>query len=112
MIIEWLDPWYGLGPDYASQARALECELSRELRSGHVLSGLDFEAVGKRGDRDDALFRLNDGSGRLALVHLTWSGKQEHPPWPSTLLFASVQDWIERGLLPDHTEYVSGELTD
>jgi hypothetical protein len=40
---------------------------------------------------DDYLFQLDDG--RYAHVHLTFSRKQERPPWPGTALFGSLADW-------------------
>jgi hypothetical protein len=101
--IEWLEPWYELGPDDADRARGFE----RELPPGHPLAGIPLEAVGKRDDNDDVLLRLKDGSGRLAVVHLTWIGKPERPPWPATALFENDADWFERGLWPDHEEYAS-----
>jgi hypothetical protein len=51
---------------------------------------------------------VNDGSGRLALVHLTWTGQREIPPWPQSMLFANEADWIEQGMGPDHDETVAG----
>jgi hypothetical protein len=108
VAIEWLEPWYQLGSEDAERVRAFEYELSRELGPGHVLARVPIEAFGKRDDCDDVLFRLKDGSGRFAVVHLTWTGKQDQPPWPATELFDSEADWIERGLRPDHQEYVSG----
>jgi hypothetical protein len=38
----------------------------------------------------DALFVLTDG--RVAEVHLTWRA-DNHPEWPSTRLFASLDAW-------------------
>jgi hypothetical protein len=33
------------------------------------------------------LFFINDGSGRVAEVHLTWSKKQERLPWPISRIY-------------------------
>jgi hypothetical protein len=108
MDIEWLEPWYALGSEDAERARAFEFELARELSPGHPLAGVPVEAFGKRDDNDDVLFRLRDGSGRLAVVHLTFIGKPDRPPWPAMALFDNDTDWFERGLLPDHQHYVAG----
>ncbi len=43
-------------------------------------------------DEDDVLFRLDDGE-TVAVVHLTWSGKAEPAPWPSTRTYLSFADW-------------------
>ena len=108
VAIEWLEPWYPLGPEDAERVRAFERELALEVAPGHRLAGIPVEAFGKRDDCEDVLFRLTDGSGRLAVVHLTWTGKRDQPPWPLTELFDGEADWVERGLRADHQQYVSG----
>jgi hypothetical protein len=106
MNIEWLEPWKPIeDPDFA---RAIEDELNRERSSAHALSGLPLVAIGQHTGTDDFLFRVDDGSGRLALVHLTWAGKRETPPWPQSMLFADVADWIDQGMRPDHDETTAG----
>jgi hypothetical protein len=100
--IDWLDPWKPItDPDLA---RAFEGELARELAPGHALAGLPLQAIGQHGGTDDFLFQVNDGSGRVALAHLTWSGRRETPPWPESLLFSSVAEWVQQGMRLDHEE--------
>jgi len=65
-------PWQQLGT-----SDALMSELHRELAPGHALFGVPLNAIARRLDSDDVLVSLNDGSGRVALVHLTWRGKPE-----------------------------------
>jgi hypothetical protein len=72
------EPWYPIID--VTAARTLADELARELGEGHLLFDVAVEAVARRADRDDVLFRLLDGSGRLALVHLTWRGEVEPAP--------------------------------
>lgn len=68
-----------------------EAELEREVAPGHVLMGLEVAGVGRRRDRDDALFALSTGG--WAIVHLTWTGKAEADPrWPSTQTFRDPAD--------------------
>ena len=81
-----------------SRARALEAELARELVAAHSLFGVPVTAIGLGGSGDDVLFRLLDGTERLALVHLTWRSSAEPPPWPHTTLFADETDWNARKL--------------
>ena len=60
-------------------------------------------------DNDDVLFYLPEGPALLAVVHLTWSDrtpeKDTRLPW--TTLYASVAEWIEKGLDRDAQEYGS-----
>jgi hypothetical protein len=67
------------------------------------LFGLSVVALARRYDRDDVLFELADG--RVAEVHLTWTGKPERDPcWPETTIFGSCALWIEERMKPLHEE--------
>jgi hypothetical protein len=104
--MEWIFPWVpveALGPHFAA---TFEQVLKREVAPGHPLYGIPAQAIGKRDISDDVLFRLLDGSGRVAEVHLTWtSSPPERPPWPSTGIFASLEEWAEESMRPDHEQF-------
>jgi hypothetical protein len=103
--VEWLEPWYSIAKN-PCQIMGMEAELHRELRSGHPLFGLPVQAVGRRGDCDDILFRLLDGTGRVAVVHLTWThNPPEQPPWPDTIIYADYEAWVSQGMRADHGEF-------
>jgi hypothetical protein len=70
-----------------AEANALLAELRRELPAAHPLASLPLRAVGRRSDCDDVLFAVEDGSGRVMTVHLTWRGSQEVLPWPASSLY-------------------------
>jgi hypothetical protein len=81
----------------------MELELIRELADEHPLYGLSVRTLARRGDCDDVLFAIEDGTGRVAAVHLTWTqNPPEQPPWPGTTLFPSLDDWVIGGMLSDH----------
>lgn len=85
-----LEPWFA-----TTDLRLVE-ELRRELRPGHVLEGIEVSAIGQRKDRDDILYALQDGSNRVAVVHLTYSKSSEtSPSYPTTRLFANLELWLE-----------------
>lgn len=90
--MEWIKPWQPF--DVPSHVESFEAELRRELSPGHRLSGLPLRAIGRRPDRDDALFAIEDGSGRVAQVHLTWLGAEERLPCPVARIYNDVADWI------------------
>ena len=98
--MDWLEPW---GPVTKEHATALVAELVAELRPGHALHGIGATALGARADQDDVLFALDDG--RVAVVHLTWAGSRERPPWPGTRVYADLGDWIARGMAADHANW-------
>lgn len=104
----WLDPWCDvadLGPEFAA---TFERVLAREVAPGHPLYGVPVAAVGKRYGTDDVLFRLLDGSGRVAVVHLTWTrSPPERPPWPATGVYADEAEFVAERMRPDHDEFVA-----
>ena len=75
--VQWIEPWQPI--DTPSEADALRVELSRELPPAHPLSGLPIRAIARRRDDDDVLFAIEDGSGRVASVHLTWRAARRGP---------------------------------
>jgi hypothetical protein len=100
--IDWLEPWSRIGKD----ERGLVAELKRELGPWHPLFGLHAIPVARRYDDDVVLFALPTYQQPLAVVHLTWSGRREADArWPATEFFASLEEWVERGMKPDHQEY-------
>ena len=64
----------------ATHARALHTELEAELSIGHPLHGLDCRVVAKALPQDEVVVVAGE---LVALVHLTWSGRREQPPFPT-----------------------------
>jgi len=101
--VEWLEPWHSVAED-AAQVAGMERELQRELARGHPLFGLPVRTLG--GDCDDVMFAVEDGSGRVAVVHLTWTQTvPERPPWPETAFYPSLQAWATDGMRSDHADF-------
>src|SRR4051794_32500517 len=99
-MIELLEPWRSV-----TEADRLhfEEELRRELMPGHVLAGTTVRAIARRQDCDDVLFEIiGDG---VAVVHLTWA-RETSASWPRTERFASMADWVERRMKPDHADFI------
>jgi hypothetical protein len=102
--MEFLEPWCAVG---ANSAR-LEAELRAELGPKHALYGRRMRAVAQRQDCDDVLFVSIDEPSLVAVVHLTYANRPEIDPlWPETHLFASMEDWMERGMKVDHADFVA-----
>ena len=70
------EPWEAVTSDFSG-------ELKKEVPIGHILYGVPTMAIARRCDCDDFLFKLDDDSGRYAIVHLTWR-KEVDPAWPAT----------------------------
>jgi hypothetical protein len=102
----WLEPWCDIADLGPERAASFEQVVAREVAPGHPLYGVPVVAVGQRGGTDDVLFRLGDGSGRVAVVHLTWTrSPPERPPWPATEVYASADVFAEERMRPDHEEF-------
>jgi hypothetical protein len=81
-------------------------ELGRELSAGHPLFGLPVRTIGQRQDCDDVLFAVEDGTGRVAVVHLTWTySPPEQPPWPATFVYPNFKTWLAEGMHRDHDDF-------
>lgn len=100
---EWLEPWESTEHAEENYLRTFAEQLARETSRGHQLYGAPVKLIG-RGNGDDALFALQDGSGRVAEVHLVWQGKQR-PPWPTTTIFESIAEWRVKSMHPAHLEW-------
>jgi hypothetical protein len=72
------------------QRRAIANELVAELSPEHPLFGHPGEVIARSEASDDVLLLLEDG--RWAIVHLTWRGAPERPPWPVATAYDSAQD--------------------
>ncbi|MBV7417233.1 hypothetical protein KW830_02050 [Comamonas sp. CMM03] len=101
---DWLEPWTSTTGARDSYLRTFAEQLARETSPGHALHGVPVQLIG-RGNGDDALFALLDGTGRVALVHLVWQGQQT-PPWPATAIFASLEAWRTEHMVPESREWL------
>ena len=101
--MQWLEPWSGTEESEDSYRRTFAEQLARETSRGHVLHGIAVHRIG-RGNGDDALFELLDGTGRVAEVHLVWQGRQK-PPWPATAIFSNLEEWRIQRMIPEHQEW-------
>jgi hypothetical protein len=81
-------------------------QLAIEMPPGHALYGVPTKLLARRHD-DDALYELLDDSGRVANVHLTSSKTMERLPWPRTDVYASLQEWSDKVMVPEHEEWSS-----
>jgi hypothetical protein len=93
-------PWVPIG----DSASAFVVELGREISQGHVLSGKSVEAIARRLDRDDVLFRVGSN---FAVVHLAYSGRESDAAYPATELYKSWLHFVDERVARDSAEYGS-----
>jgi hypothetical protein len=103
-FFEWLDPWWSVAGKDESFRETFSKQFEREVPPGHLLYGLPVRLVA-RGNGDDCLFEIVDGSGRFAYVHLTWSKGPERLPWPDGEVFESLGEFRTKRMLVDHQDF-------
>ena len=67
-------------------------ELASEPKPGHPLFGQAWTIVARARPRDEVVVTTDSD---VYLVHLTWAGVREQPPWPSTTAFKSAAEFEE-----------------
>jgi len=97
--MELLIPWLA-----SKESSRLDAQLAKELPTGHVLAGIPVHSLAERQDCDDVLFQLDDGSGRVVVVHLTYSFNVS-AAWPATEFFPSFAAWENDRMRPDHLDF-------
>ena len=98
--IDWLEPWS------PCSLATIERQAQKEIPLGHALWGQTLIAIGRRQDCDDVLFFLPDHSRPLAVVHLTWAGKQEpDSQFPLSRFFSSLNEFLDECMKKDHEDF-------
>jgi hypothetical protein len=80
-------PWWQ--PDETGLAALLR-ELKSELSPGHPLYRLPVDVRSRCGACDEVLISVVGGT--FSLVHLSWSGRPEHPPYPLVTMIGPYKD--------------------
>jgi hypothetical protein len=97
--VDWPRGWQAIG---AAVGDGQQAELAREVAPGHPLFGLPTRAIGLGGSGDDVLFAVEDGTGRVAAVHLTWThNPPDCPPLPWAELYPSFSVWSAEEMQAD-----------
>ena len=97
---DWLSPW---SPISQNDRKGIEDELRREMPEGHVLAQCEILAIGASDNYDDFLFATDCPNKPIAAVHLTWSAETD-PAWPSTVVYASIDEWVV-AMNEDHVNF-------
>ena len=101
--IDWLEPWWSTEKQDGKFHSQFKRELESEVCTDHPLYGIETRLIA-RGNGDDALFELLDGSGRYAVVHLTWARHPEPLPWPTAELYNSLPSFVNDRMIPEHEQ--------
>jgi hypothetical protein len=104
--MEWLEPWRSAKGWSENSIGAFERQLQVEIDRDDPIFGIPVRIIG-RGNGDDAVFELPDGSGRVAFVHLQWE-KARDPGRLRTrsTVFASLDEFSEKVMRPEHADWL------
>ncbi|MBD9479091.1 hypothetical protein [Pseudoxanthomonas sp. PXM02] len=83
--------WFWSNP--GDQER-LFAEYARELPSVHPLANTSVHVIAHRKGNDDILVRWLDGQDRVAVVHLSWIGREERANHPIVEYVGSFSGFI------------------
>ncbi len=100
LIMNYLEPW----EKYHESDSYLVKELRREVCNKHILFSVDAQAIARRCDCDDVLFKLSNFTHQYAVVHLTYS-RESDSTFPITELYVDLEDWIKNRMIPDNQDY-------
>ncbi len=103
---EFLEPWWSTDKKGADFREAFLNQLKTEVCPDHVMYGLPVRMIGRDGGSDDTLFEILDGTGRFALVHLTWAKVQECLPWPGTAIYPNFDAFTMERMIPQNQDYL------
>jgi hypothetical protein len=106
--MEWLEPWWSIASLPQDFGERIIQQLTLEVPSGHVMFGLPVKLIA-RGNGDDALFEILEGTSRIADVHMTWSKGTQRLPWPITTIYASLAEWAATDMITDHLDWSEEE---
>ncbi|WP_405377393.1 RNA 2'-phosphotransferase [Nonlabens sp. Asnod3-A02] len=98
------NPWYFNFQEERDQI--IKEELKKEVHNKHSLYGkIDrLKLIGLHKPNDDCLFEDSE-SEKVYVIHPTWSGKKDRGIWPTTKNYRSLDEWIEKRLLPDQNDW-------
>ncbi len=84
----------------------LKAELKKEINNSHILYHKinQLRLIAFYNPDDDCLF-IDEVNNEFYVIHPTWSGEKENGIWPSTDKFESLNEWIEKRLVPDQEDW-------
>ncbi|MFK7969870.1 MAG: hypothetical protein AB8F95_05855 [Bacteroidia bacterium] len=101
--LDWLPPYeYALDLE-AETIEALIRELKLELPEGDFLANESYELEARRMDNDDIVLELEDG--RIVVIHLTWSSKQEQTGFPHRRIYRNEIEFWEKEMQHEISAY-------
>jgi hypothetical protein len=107
--VEWLDPWWSTAEQTECFHETFAAQLKLEICADDPIYGIPVRIIG-RGQGDDAVFQLLDGTGRVAFVHLQWGKLHcnfDDEFRTRSKIYASLEACFQQHILPEHKEWMA-----
>src|ERR1700735_3945212 len=105
--MEWLEPWWSTAEQSDDFHETFERQLRVEICPDDPIFDIPARIIA-RGNGDDALFELLDGSGRVAFVHLKWcKGRALGQFRTRASVFENVETFAEKVMRPEHEDWIA-----
>jgi tetratricopeptide (TPR) repeat protein len=104
---EFLDPWFSTDEETEGYHDGFLNRLQAAVGPEHVLYGLPMRLRGHSSRLSNTLFEILDGTGRLAVVHLTRTEAREPPPSPKTTIYPNFEAFKSETMVPQHRDYLA-----
>jgi hypothetical protein len=109
--MEWLNPWWSTAEQDESFHEVFEAQLRLELHDDDPSFGVPARIIG-RGNGDDALFQLLDGTGHVAFVRLQWGklpARMDDQFRIRSRVYESLDAFREQHMIPEHNEWLANQ---
>ena len=104
---EFLDPWWATDGDSGPWEQRFLNQLQTQLGPDHVMYGLPVRIVGSYGASTALLFEILDGTGRLAVISVTWENVEHSLSLPDTTIYPSFEAFKTERMMPEHAEHLA-----
>jgi len=101
--LKFTEPYWGAVEIEEEHIQALINELKLELPPNHILYNKNVELIAKKTNNDDIVLELEDNS--IAVVHLTWSAKQEAEGFPVAKIYKNRMDFWKNEMVQDIRDF-------
>jgi ankyrin repeat protein len=104
---EFLDPWWATDGDSGPWEQRFLNQLQTQVGPEHVMYGLPVRIVGSYGGSKALLFEILDGSGRLAVINVTWENVEHSFSLPDTTLYPNFEAFKTQRMIPENAKHLA-----
>ncbi len=104
---EYLGPWWATAGDSGLWEQRFLSQLQTQVGPDHPMYGLPVRIVGSCGGSSALLFEILDGTGRFAVIGITWEMPAFSFSLPDTTFYPNFEAFKTQRMIPEHAEYLA-----